>query len=221
MLLAACDDGRIPEKSYVPTESGRVAKLEVSLQGADSWPSGYALSLAGFADKEYASIMKNISVDKNGKASLVMAGIPDEVKTIELCVVNTVRRRVVSFYTMEAPQTSDTIRINAGSLNVSMFGAIQSNVFNTQCANCHSGSAWAASLNLNDGKSYTDMVDVASHKVDGKNRVTPGDAANSILYEALSEDISSTWRHDHSRIMVTDPVRLQLIKDWINNGARE
>ena len=106
-----------------------------------------------------------------------------------------------------------------------MLAAIQTSLFDKQCAHCHSGSAWAASLNLNDGKSYAQLVNVASTKEPGKMRVLPGQADASVLYEALATNMSSpdegNWKHDHSNIMVTDRTGLQLLKDWIDSGAKE
>ena len=222
LVLSSCDDGRIEEEDINLVEDGRVAKLDVQLEGQASWPSGYAISIAGFSeDSPYAQITKSIRTDKNGQASVTLSGIPENVKTLEICVINSIRRRIVSFYTMEAPNTNDTIRINAGSLNVGMYASIQKQIFDKQCAHCHSGSAWSASLNLNEGVSYANMKNEASKLVEGKNRVTPGNAENSVLYETLASDVSANWKHDHSKIMITDPVGLQLIKDWINNGAEE
>ena len=222
LLCTACDDGRIYEKEYVPIESGRVAKVEMDIDGVSSWPSNYTVAIAGFsADNQYASITRNVQPDANGHVSMKLVGIPDEVKTIEVCVTNSLRRRIITFYSADAPTTSDTIRISAGSLNVGMYAAIQSAVLNKECANCHSGNAWAASLNLTEGHSYADMVNVTSHKDPSKLRVLPSDADNSILYEALATDISTTWKHDHSKIMITKQPELQMIKDWINNGAKE
>ena len=222
LALASCDDGRIPEDDFIPNEEGRVAKLDVQLENNQSWPSGYTVSIAGFSeDSPYAAITKSISTDADGHANVILSGIPDEVKTLEVCVVNNIRRRVVTFYSMDAPATTDTIRINPGNINVGMYASIQSQIFDKQCAHCHSGSAWSASLNLNEGKSYESMRNVASKLVEGRERVTPGDAANSVLYEALATDVSADWKHDHSKIMVTDAVGLQMIRDWINSGAKE
>lgn len=221
-LLSSCDDGRIAEEDFNVEEEGRVAKVEVKLEGQKSWPSGYSISIAGFSDNSpYAEITKSIRTDENGQADVTLSGIPDNVKTLEVCVVNSVRRRVISFFTIDAPNTNDTIRINAGTLNASMFASIQKQIFDKQCSHCHSGSAWAASLNLNEGESYASMKNMPAKLVEGHNRVTPGDAANSVLYEALATEVSENWKHNHSKIMVTDPVGLQLIKDWINNGAEE
>ena len=220
----ACDDGRIPEKEFTLTEKGRVAKVQAHITGADSWPETYSLSIAGFStDNAYTKIKKDLVPDAEGNVSVVLSGIPEDVNTLEVCVVNSVRRRIVSYYTLDAPATTDTIRINAGNLNVGMYATIQQQIFDKQCAHCHSGNAWAASLNLNEGASYADMLHVASQKVAGKERVTPGDADNSVLYEALASTISldDNWKHNHANIMTTDRAGLQLIKDWIDNGAKE
>ena len=123
----------------------------MDINGVSSWPSNYTVAIAGFsADNQYASITRNVQPDDNGHVSMKLVGIPDEVKTIEVCVTNSLRRRIITFYSADAPTTSDTIRINAGSLNVGMYAAIQSAVLNKECANCHSGNAWAASLNLTE-----------------------------------------------------------------------
>lgn len=222
VAFTSCDEGRIAEKTVDFTEDGRVAKLDVDLTGLGTYPQNYSVVLAGFNDTDnYADIIKNLSVDSTGHCQVVMKGIPESVKTLEVCVINSIRRRVVTFYTMEAPTTTDTIRIDAGSLNVGMFHSIQANIFNKQCASCHSGNSWAASLNLNEGHSYANLVNVDSHLESGKKRVLPGSSAESVLYDALGTDVSASWRHDHQGIMRTDAVGLQLIKDWIDNGAKE
>lgn len=221
-LFTSCDEGRIAEKEVDFTEDGRVAKLDVDLTGLGTYPTNYSVVLAGFNETDnYADIIKTLTADTSGHCQVVMKGIPESVKTLEVCVINSVRRRVVSFYSMEAPTTTDTIRIDAGSLNVGMFHSIQANIFDKQCASCHSGNSWAASLNLNEGHSYENLVNVDSHLEAGKKRVLPGSSAESVLYHALGTDVSSAWRHDHQGIMRTDAIGLQLIKDWIDNGAKE
>ena len=115
-LLSSCDDGRIAEEDFNLEEEGRVAKVEVKLEGQKTWPSGYSISIAGFSDNSpYAEITKSIRTDENGQADVTLSGIPDNVKTLEVCVVNSVRRRVISFFTIDAPNTNDTIRIDAGT----------------------------------------------------------------------------------------------------------
>ena len=141
-------------------------------------------------------------------------------------MINSIRKRVVTLYTTAAADNGDTIRIKPdAAINAGMLAAIQASLFDKQCTHCHSGSTWAASLNLNDGKSYAQLVNVASTKEPGKMRVQPGQADASVLYKALATKMSSpdegNWKHDHSNIMVTDRTGLQLLKDWIDSGAKE
>lgn len=228
LLLSACDEGRIPEKSIDFTENGRTAKFEGDVEGIDSWSKNYTIALAGFTeDGTYAEISKDIKPDANGHVSMVIAGIPDDVTKLEVCVINSIRKRIATFYTIntsEAEITDDTLRISPSvPIKVSsMYATIQTQIFDKQCAQCHSGRAWAASLNLNEGVSYDEMVNVASAKVAGKDRVKPGDATNSVLYEALATSVSldNSWKHNHSYIMATDYNGLRLIKDWIDDGAK-
>lgn len=92
-LLSSCDDGRIAEEDFNLKEEGRVAKVKVKLEGQKTWPSGYSISIAGFSDNSpYAEITKSIRTDENGQADVTLSGIPDNVKTLEVCVVNSVRR---------------------------------------------------------------------------------------------------------------------------------
>ena len=101
-----------------------------------------------------------------------------------------------------------------------MFTAIQDNIFSTTCAACHgaTGNA-AASLFLTEGKSRESLVGVQSKKVPTLNRVTPGDSPNSVLYQTISGDISSTWHYNHSAEITSADMK-SLIADWIDNGAK-
>lgn len=70
------------------------------MSGVDTWPDGYTVVLAGFNnEKEYSLIAK--SIPNNGDVDLLMAGIGEEVTSIELCVTNRIRERVYSFYTQD------------------------------------------------------------------------------------------------------------------------
>lgn len=223
LLFTSCDEGRIPEKVRNYTEKGRVAKLDADLTGISSLSNNYTIAFAGFTDDgSYSEISKVIQPDANGHVSMELAGIPDDVTKLEVCIINSIRKRVATFYSVDAPSTNDTIFVSPdAAISVSMFDYLQTNVFDKQCSHCHSGSSWAASLDLNPGNSYADLVGVASHKEEGKNRVSANDADNSVLYEVLSSELSAGWKYDHSKIMVTDAANLQLIKDWINSGAKK
>lgn len=225
-MLASCDEGDIPAKQPVLDVSGRAAKVSVQLTGADNWPSSYTLAVAAFAEgNEYASYVKDISAASDGTGKLTCYNIPDGVKTLEVCAVNSLRKRMVSFASIDISEVTDTIEFNAGALNVGMYKTIQDNLFTTRCAACHglgSGSP-AAGLHLDEGNSYTSLVGQASTIVSDGVRVKAGDAAGSVLYQFLSTNVSNGMGVDHSVMLVSDGdlVKLRLVRDWINNGAKE
>ncbi len=216
MLCCACDDGRIYGNGVTPPQEGRVARVSGHFSGIDTWPSGYHVSVSGFKEgSDYAVISKNISVDET-----VLTGISDEVTELSLCVVDRLRNRVISFSSMELPVTRDTIEMKVDVTDVSMFGAIEHGIFATTCAQCHGATGYAAAgLDLTAGHGYSALVNTASTIDPTMLRVEPGNSDNSLLYKALSSDMSASWRYDHTSEVVNDS-RLQLIKDWIDNGAK-
>jgi hypothetical protein len=224
LALTACDDGRIYEKT-VSYKEGRVVKLNATLSGLTNWPDDYSVALAGFdGTDDYAVISKAISKTADGQVTVVLSGINDEVNSVRLCVLDRLRRQVMSFRDMELEQTRDTVYMEAGEVDVSMLNAIQQAYFNTTCANCHGASNRAAAgLYLTQGRSYAALVGQPSTKVPGINMVEPGSAASSLLHRILHEEqvegISMTHRDLVSE--QNEQNILPLIDSWINNGAKE
>ena len=224
MACSSCDEGRIYEEETIVMEEGRVVKMTADITGIDKWAQGYSIVIAGFNEtSEYAVTSANIpapSVD-GGTVRVIMSGISDEVKTLEICAINKLRKRIDTFSSIETPATTDTIIMNVGAVDVGMYSAIQNSVFTPYCATCHGASAGSpsANLTLTKGKSYEDLVNHPSVIVDGKLRVTPGNAEESVLYQILNTDISSQWGIDHFPILTPYPNLLTLIDDWIDNGA--
>lgn len=220
LLFSSCDDGRIYEEVVAIPEEGRVVKLTGKLTGAENWSSGYNVVVAGFDDtKEYAIITKAIPADECRE--VVLSGISDEVTRIELCVVNRLRKRILSYETFDCPVTADTIRLDAGTKDVGMYASLQSQLFNTTCANCHGASTHAAAgLYLTEGKSYDALVNQPSVKVTDKLLVSPGDADGSVLYQTLATNISTAWNYDHTKEVLSD-AWLDVLEDWIEDGAKK
>ena len=220
--LASCDEGRLYDTDIVTEEEGGNARVTATISGESSWTSGYAIAVAGFeSGNEYAIISKNVEVSaSDGTCDVALTGIPAEVSTIELCALDRLRRRVATFATADYKVSGDTLRIDAGALDVSMANAIQQEIFNTTCIQCHGGSNYAAAgLHLTEGLSFESLVGVSSVKVPGKHRVEAGSSTESVMYEALAEGISSSWRYDHS-VEVVKQEKLDLIRNWIDGGAK-
>ena len=227
--LTSCDDGRLYEEAPLQTVEGRTVNLTAHLWGVGTWPdTEYFLELAGFDEgNEYALISKIVPAPsvEGGEVTVQLAGVKDNVTRVELCVLNRLRKRILSFYTIEASQlkASSTINADAGTLNVGMFPAIQAQVFNTTCVHCHGGAeSAAAGLYLTEGRSHAAMVGVLSRKVAGMNIVEPGKADESVLYQAIATDVSikESWKYNHTAEVVNADI-LTMIRTWINQGAKE
>ena len=216
----ACDDGPIYEPEYEPEHTGYTAKLTARISGADSWPEYYSLVLATFGDSEYSNSQSVVYPDAEGHVNLLLYNIGNDVNTVELCVTNTLRRRVVTFASADlSSATSDTIYLDAGEVDVEMYSTIQTHIFNPTCAQCHGASTTAAAgLFLTEGQSHASLVGQAATTADGM-RVVPGNAEESVLHQVInpSYGLSASSYHEG---MVTSSVQLRLIDEWINAGAK-
>ena len=230
ILLAACDDGDIVEKYTFQQEGIKVA-VDATISGLDSWPDGYSVTLSGFSlaknektePAEYSEISKQIFNNGNGTSHITLGGIPQSVNYLEITVLNRIRQRVVTLWqkelTNDEKSTRDTLKIDAGAINAGMFNYIQNEYFTLRCADCHTGSPWAAGLSLQKGESYTALVNVKSTKCTDLYLVAPGDTANSVLHKIFKgRDEFPEVKHNHSDKLDLEQDKI-LIDNWIMSGA--
>ena len=220
--LASCDEGRIYNDDTVQTEEGGTARFSGTISGTDTWSQGYTLALAGFAEgNDYALISKNIEISgTDGNYDITLSGIPGEVTSIELCAIDRLRRRVATFLSADYQPQDGTLQISPDGVDMSMSTAIQTEIFNTTCTQCHGGSGYAAAgLDLLAGDSFANLISIPSRKIPGMDRVAPGTSNESELFLILSTDLSADWNYDHS-VEVVRQEKLDLIRNWIDNGAK-
>lgn len=230
LALSACDDGHIIDKQHIDESETYNAVLKGEFDGIDSWQGGYNIVVAGFNEEsEYSVIQKTIpdAKDSGTSINIELSNISTECKTIEVCAVNALRAKIVSFYTFNIPdaqRSDDTIHIDAGKIDLRMYSAINKAVFNDDffsCARCHGGSKPTANLDLSSDNSYSNLVNVQSTCKPDAKRVVPGDADNSILYQAITH--GADIRYSHPSLFSEDKRArmVSLIKAWIDNGATE
>ena len=223
--LVACDDGRIEEKTIAYKE-GRVVKMTGTLSGLDHWADGFNVSVAGFdGTDEYAVISRQFQAEnEQGQVAVVLAGIPDQVTSVQLCVLDRLRRHVMTFSEIALEQTRDTVYMDVGEVDVSMLNAIQQGYLNTTCTNCHGASNRAAAgLYLTEGRTYGALVGVPSTKVEGMTLVEPGNAEQSLLHIILNQDKVEGISMSHHDLVSekNEQSILPLIDSWIDSGAKE
>lgn len=222
--VTACDDGKIYGENNYETTKGSTLKMSSHISGIDKWPEGYSVVVAGFGENDYAIISKVIPAPgADGEAvDVILSGITAEVTQVELCVINRLRKRVATFYKGEFNAQTDTVYMDAGTINANMFDCIQTNVLDAYCTACHGASNTAAAgLHLTSGSSYRALVGIPAKKSPDKTLlVSPGDPGDSFLHLVLNTDLSHDWRMDHID-MITSPDLLTLIDSWIEGGAKE
>lgn len=229
-LLASCDDGPIHNETSATT-GGKVVKVEGTVTGLTTWSERYDVSVAGFTSDAanetmpYANISKVMTVDENGHASIVLSNIGSSVTDIEICALNRLRQRIVTFTSMDISNepAGDTIRFDIGTIDASMLAGIQTGIFNASCTACHGANGRAAAnLNLTAGNSYASLVNHASTQLPDLMRVKPGSADSSVVWQVIYGDASASWPMNHADMLNKDRASglLLMLQDWINNGAR-
>ena len=96
--------------------------------------------------------------------------------------------------------------------------AIQASVFTPTCAvsGCHAGATPAAGMSLEDGETFSNVVNVASVGMPTMDRVEPGDSANSFLVRRIEGTVAPQMPLGGaalSQALIDD------IREWIDDGA--
>ncbi len=95
------------------------------------------------------------------------------------------------------------------------FSSIQKLVFNQKCLDCHSGSAASGNLDLSEGKSYANLVNVNSSGSTLK-RVVPGNSDQSYLIWRLQGTNGETLMPPGNKLPAST---IKAIIQWIDDGA--
>lgn len=106
-----------------------------------------------------------------------------------------------------------------GNLTATL-SSIQREVFNPACVVHHGPSEASAGLDISEGRSFENLVNVPSTQV-GLNLVAPNDAENSYLIHKLDgrAGISGARMPIGAGGFLSDEA-IDVIKQWINAGAQ-
>lgn len=188
--LASCDEGNIYPSEYDNDGSdARIVHLTGKLTGAATLPQGYSLVLAGFEEgADYTALQKNVEIGADGKVDMTLSA-KQSLTDFELCVTNSVRKRIASLATITAEGNGETT-FDVGNTDVSGLSIIQQAIFTPSCASCHAtASGRNANLCLAPGKSESNLIGVASQRLDGAQRVQPGNPSASVLHQVIENNI--------------------------------
>ncbi|MDE7442270.1 MAG: hypothetical protein K2M69_08915 [Muribaculaceae bacterium] len=219
-LLGGCDEGKIYPSESDGTGAGYNVVMTGDLKGSAEYGSGYSLVLAVFEEgDDFAEISKGVEV---GSGETELSNVTVTQGTVELCVVNTLRKRVLTLATMQVNDQAggETLRFDVGDVDVSAFGIIADRIFATTCLQCHGGTSHAAAgLDFNREKAWAMLVNVPSNVVEGMMRVAPDEPRRSTLWEAVATDASAGWSFNHSNLLPSE--QSGFIEKWIEKGAEK
>ena len=221
LCLVSCDSGDIIPKTIVYGKDGRTARLTGTIMGLDRWSSKYSLRIASFNEESDSPLLsKVVTAEADGKVDLLLSQISDDATKVELCVLDRLRHRVFTLIERDITNVSDTVRMDVGTMDASMFDMLQDKLFDERCISCHrNGENPSGQLCLTKGKSYAALVNRPSYKYDDRILVKPNDGLNSVLYQLMESNLTE-WRMPHADIIKEENIRL-FIRDWIDNGAKE
>jgi len=105
---------------------------------------------------------------------------------------------------------------------VSFATNVQTAIFSKSCATtgCHTGAAPRASLDLSSGKSYAELVNVASSSCSSKVLVTPSDVSKSYLMNKLTGVGMCSGTQMPKTGTTLPAAQLDAVRSWICNGAK-
>ncbi len=103
----------------------------------------------------------------------------------------------------------------------STYRLVQDTILTPSCATngCHAGNTAPHGLDLSSSQALANLIDVASVEIPGFDRVSPGNAIDSYLFMKVTGDA----RIEGDRMPAFAPQlgadKLQLLQDWIEQGA--
>ncbi len=230
LALAACDDGDIAEQTVSTAESGRTVRLTATVSGLSELRSqNINLALAGFDGESNYAVMQRVISSTTADTvdvDMVMSNVSNDIQTVELALTNSLRKRFIALSTVqmddyEDAAPTDTIYMNLGEVDASLFGSLQLGLFNQACIQCHGETGrTAGNLDLTAGNSYNMLVDQASTQVEGYWRVLSGEPDSSLLNIILNEGGENVLQYNHTEVVSSQfktnlsEVR-QLLRQWI------
>lgn len=226
LLTASCDSGDVHEV-YRRTSTGRTALLTGSVDDWEELPEGYNIGLAAFSSSgDYAMGQRILSSSDvaEGRVRVMLSELSDTVSTVELCVTNTLRKKVLSLQRADPSSLppQDTIRLESVLRALTPAACLQTGLFNEACIRCHGGGNQSArGLNLTEGHSMSMLVNVPAASNPNVLRVSGGNPEESLLHQILAESGADVLHVNHVEILhklgVDTDVLRAFIDEWIKS----
>jgi hypothetical protein len=210
LLFGCAADEAEPEVTH------RVA-ASFGFTDTDTWPERYQITMGAFAGTSITPLAYvNLTKPADGVTVDAVLNVPEKADNIQLYVANSAHQIVSVFYKYALDGFTADVSIPHQPIGLVSYTRVQGQVFVT-CIACHGGASGlpAANLNLTEGQSHSNLIDVTA-TFSTKKRVVPNDTAQSFIIDVLRER-NLTFAHTAS--MTIDDEDVELLKKWIVAGA--
>lgn len=213
IAAVACGGG----DDTVPTADKFSISGSITIEDEESWIESQTVEIGLFLDD---AIVPSYSIDIEQPED--GANIPFTFNNIEdknyECKVYVAENGIhrADIYTFPQLDITEDINLSHANITLLTYTRLQDQLFDN-CSQCHGGSSGdlAAELNLTNGNSYSNLVDVESTNSD-MLRVASGDISNSFIIDVLNQNDLS---FDHSASTSAKDSDIELVEMWIENGA--
>jgi hypothetical protein len=114
---------------------------------------------------------------------------------------------------------NDLKPVTPSNIQLSKFSELQKNIFTPTCAlaGCHLGADAQANLDLSEGKSYSNLINIQSLLFPSYKRVVPGNKEQSLLYLAINYSFPQLQMPLTGNKL--DQYLIDSLSVWIDKGA--
>ena len=229
--MSSCDSGDIlPEAP----ETGRNIIVTLTLEGTKTIPEArkgtekYERKLALLyyknSDMESTPMLAHIKVGDIAENTAEEITIKDAEKvagSVVLAIIGEDNEIIYSYGKKAIDPSEENTTLDWGAkVNLISYDRLQAQLFDMSCTSCH-GSKGAKDLSLTAAKSYNAIVNVDSKTDPSKKLIHPNDAQNSMVYVRLTNEYTQEGYYDHRALTSLKDTDVNLLKEWINTGAKK
>ncbi len=193
-------------------------QVEVSFIDPEFWPEDQQIRVGLFSEESSRTPIASVAINQPDNSDSFTVSISDVEEGDYTAQVYLTENSIykVSISDLGNYNVYENISEQIDAIQLVTFNRVQNQVFNN-CIVCHGSSSGeiAADLNLTSGNSYENLIGVSSVMRPEMVRVYAGSSTYSYLINVLNKDID----FNHAASSSATESDIQLVKDWIDEGA--
>lgn len=229
-IISSCDSGDI----YPPDPIlGRDIEVSIKMTGVSTIPEPrlgtkkYERKLAFLyykdSDMKTSPIISHIKlgdVQENTSEVVTISNTHTNSGLIILAIIGEDNEIIYQFDKKKVGESTELTQLDWGkTINLVNYDRVQEQLFDLSCTSCHD-SKGAKNLSLIPNKSYNSIVNKASKTDPSIKLVEPSDISNSMLYQRLINPYNTDVYFDHRNITTLKTNDIDVLKHWIQDGAK-